>query len=140
MSTKRDILYGREKDLSVAEFRQVLAESGLGAIRPVDEDRLGRMLAGANMVVTARRDAPGKPLVGIARCVTDFSWCAYVPELAVSRSAQGLGIGQGLLVEARRLLGPEVSLVLVSVPDAVGFYEHAGMERIAASFMFRRER
>lgn len=141
MSENETILYGSETELPVDAFRRVLVESGLGAIRPVDDmERLGRMVSGANLMVTARRDVPGRPLVGVARCVTDFSWCAFVPELAVSRDAQGLGIGQGLLAEARRLLGPEVALFLVSVPEAVGFYERAGMEHLADSFMFRRTR
>ncbi|EKF16829.1 GNAT family N-acetyltransferase [Nitratireductor pacificus] len=141
MDRDQTIFYGSEADLPVDAFRRVLAESGLGAIRPVDDaERLGRMVSGANLIVTARRGAPEGPLVGVARCVTDFSWCAFVPELAVSRDAQGLGIGQGLLAEARRLLGPEVALFLVSVPEAVGFYKRAGMEHLADSFMFRRTR
>ena len=141
MTAPPPILYGREDGLDSAEFRQVLVESGLGAIRPVDDEaRLEAMLAGADLIVTARRDEPGRPLLGAARCVTDFSWCCYMSELAVSRSAQGLGIGLGLLKETRRLIGPQVSLVLASVPDAVGFYERAGMERIADAFWYRRER
>lgn len=135
------IIYGREETLPVTEFRQVLDASGLGAIRPVDDEaRLTAMLAGANLIVTARRDELGRPLLGIARCITDFSWCCYLSELAVAHSAQGLGIGKGLLDETRRLLGPEVSLMLASVPDAVGFYERAGMLRIADAFWYRRER
>ncbi|MBB4017825.1 ribosomal protein S18 acetylase RimI-like enzyme [Chelatococcus caeni] len=141
MTASRPILYGREDSLDRAEFRRVLIESGLGAIRPVDDEaRLEAMLSGADLIVTARRDEPGRPLLGVARCVTDFSWCCYLSELAVSRSAQGLGIGKGLLDETRRLIGPQVSLMLASVPDAVGFYERAGMARIADAFWYRRER
>lgn len=116
------ILYARESSLETAEFRRVLVESGLGAIRPVDDAaRLGEMLAGADLILTARRDEPGRPLVGVARCVTDFAWCCYLSELAVCASAQGLGVGRGLLEEARRQIGPRVALFLASVPDAVGF-------------------
>ncbi len=57
-------------------------------------------------------------MVGVARGVTDHVWCCYIAELAVVASAQGLGSGQGLLAEARRLLGPQVSLILVYVPNA----------------------
>ena len=98
------------------------------------------MLSAADLIVTARLAEPGSPLVGIARGVTDFAWCCYLSELAVSRSAQGLGIGRGLLGEARRRLGPDVALILASVPEAVGFYERAGMERIADAFWYRRKR
>ena len=134
------IRYGREQDLDVAEFRRVLVDSGLSRIRPVDDEpRLQAMLAGANLIVTARLDQPGRPLVGVGRAVTDSVWCCYLSDLAVSPSAQGLGVGKGLLDEARRQLGPQVSLYLVSVPDAVGFYERAGMTRIADAFSYKRE-
>ncbi|MGO4127248.1 GNAT family N-acetyltransferase [Inquilinus sp. YAF38] len=134
------ILYGREQDLDVAEFRRVLVESGLGRIRPVDdEQRLQAMLAGANLIVTARLDQPGRPLVGVGRAVNDSVWCCYLSDLAVVPSAKGLGVGRGLLDEARRQLGPQVSLHLASVPEAVGFYERAGMTRIADAFSYKRE-
>jgi hypothetical protein len=38
MSRDARVLYAREPDLPVAEFRRVLVESGLGAIRPVDDE------------------------------------------------------------------------------------------------------
>src|SRR5262245_28342322 len=134
MSSTSRIVYAREPGLSVAEFRRVLVESGLGAIRPVDdESRLRQMISNANLIVTAR-DAPGSTLVGVARCFTDFSWSCYLSDLAVSASVQGAGIGKGLLDEARRQLGPRVSLILASVPDAVGFYERAGMAPLPNCF------
>ena len=130
--------FAREPDLPVAEFRQVLVESGLGATRPVDDaPRLQAMLSGAGLLMTARRDGR---LVGVARCLTDFSWNCYVSELAVSASAQGLGIGQGLLDAVRRELGPQVSVVLASVPEAVDFYERIGMPRLPDAFCWKRQR
>jgi ribosomal protein S18 acetylase RimI-like enzyme len=141
MTQQLHILYAREPNLDVAEFRRVLVESNLGASRPVgDEARLKAMLAGANLTVTARLEQPGNPLVGLARCSTDFSWNCYVSELVVSASMQGLGIGKGLLDEVRRQLGPTVSVVLASVPEAVGFYQRVGMARLPDAFWYRRER
>lgn len=141
MSEKPEILYACEPDLDAIEFGRVLRESGLGAIRPIDDEaRLRRMITGAGLIVTARRNVEGRPLVGVARSVTDFSWCAYLSDLAVSSKAQGLGIGQGLIDETRRQLGPDVGLMLASVPEAVGFYERIGMGRIDDAFWFRRER
>lgn len=134
------ILYAREPTIEVAEFRQVLERSGLGAIRPVaDEPRLQAMLSAANLIVTARLDQADATLVGVARCVTDFAWCCYLSELAVSASAQGLGIGKGLLDAVRQQVGPQVSVILASVPDAVGFYERAGMARMQDTFWYKRE-
>src|SRR5262245_14141002 len=102
----RGVLYAREASLDAAEFRRVLIESGLAAIRPVADPALREaMLKASNLVVTARLDEPGSPLVGVARSVTDFAWCCYLSELAVSASAQRLGIGKGLLDESRRQLG-----------------------------------
>ncbi|MER8640648.1 GNAT family N-acetyltransferase [Mesorhizobium sp. M1365] len=135
MTTRSTILYASEPGLGIAEFRRVLVESGLGETRPVDDHaRLKAMLTSADLVLTARIDAPGKPLVGIARGITDFSWVCYISELAVSASAQGLGIGKGLMDEARRQLGPSVAISLISMPDAVGFYQRIGMERMPNAF------
>lgn len=140
MNPKVRVLYAREQSLDAAEFRRVLVESGLGEHRPVDDEpRLKQMLSGANLIVTARLERPGSPLVGVARGVTDSCWCCYVSEVAVSKEAQGLGIGQGLLDEARRQIGPRVTLMLASYPNAVGFYERIGMTRWADSFLFKRE-
>lgn len=140
MTAQSKIIYAREPELDVAEFRRVLVESTLGETRPVDDDaRLQAMLSGANLVLTARLDIEGRPLIGVIRAITDFSWVCYVSELAVSQSAQGLGIGKGLMDAARRQLGPSVAISLISMPDAVGFYERIGMTRMADAFWFSRE-
>lgn len=140
MAENSNVLYAREAALDIDEFRRVLVESGLGESRPVDDAaRLQAMLAGANLVLTARLDVEGKPLVGVIRAMTDFSWVCYISELAVSRSAQGLGIGKGLMDEARRQLGPSVAISLISMPDAVGFYDRIGMKRMPDAFWFSRK-
>ncbi|HJR73351.1 MAG TPA: GNAT family N-acetyltransferase [Luteimonas sp.] len=140
MNDPSRVIYGREPTLPVEDFRRVLVESGLGATRPVDDAaRLQAMLSGSNLIVTARLGADDGLLVGVARCMTDFSWNCYLSELAVSSNAQKLGIGKGLLDETRRQLGPSVSLILASVPDAVGFYERVGMARLPDAFWFKRE-
>ena len=135
MAESTPIHYARESALTVAEFRRVLMESGLGTTRPVDDlPRLATMLSGAGLVVTARLARPDGALVGVARCMTDFAWICYLSELAVSKAAQGLGVGQGLLAEVRRQLGPNVSVMLASVPSAVSFYERIGMPRMPDAF------
>lgn len=130
-----------EPALEVDEFRRVLVESGLGATRPVDDrPRLRAMLSAADLVLTARRDEPGRALVGVARGITDSAWCCYIAELAVCASAQRLGVGRALLEAARQHLGPQVSVVLHSMPDAAAFYERIGMGRVEHAFWFPRER
>jgi ribosomal protein S18 acetylase RimI-like enzyme len=141
MTTQSKIIYASEPELDVAEFRRVLVESTLGETRPVDDaPRLQTMLAKAGLVLTARLDIEGRPLIGVARAITDFSWVCYISELAVSQSAQGLGIGKGLMDAARRELGPSVAISLISMPDAVGFYERIGMKRMTDAFWFSRKR
>jgi len=140
MTVPSKILYASEPDLDVAEFRRVLVESTLGEARPVDDAaRLKTMLANADLVLTARLDIEGKPLIGVARAITDFSWVCYISDLAVSQSAQGLGIGKGLMDAARRTLGPNVAISLISMPDAAGFYERIGMKRMTDAFWFSRK-
>lgn len=133
------ILYGCEPNLDVDDFCRVLLESGLGATRPTnDRARMQQMLTQADVIVTAWLDRADRLLVGVARSITDFSWCCYLSELAVSTAAQGMGVGKGLIDETRRLLGPRVSLILASIPESVGFYERIGMPRQADAFWFKR--
>ena len=130
--------YAVEKTVSIDEFRSLLRASGLAARRPVDEpERLEAMLRNANVVVTARLDGD---LVGIARSVSDFAFCCYLSDLAVSREAQGRGIGARLIEETRLHVGPTVSVILSSVPEATGFYEKIKMAPLPNCFWHRRQR
>ena len=140
MAGPSKVLFASEPKLDVAEFRRVLVDSGLGKVRPVDDEaRLQTMLDNANLVLTARLDRPDRQLVGVARGMTDFSWVCYISDLAVSKAAQGLGVGKGLMHEAQRQLGPSVAISLISMPDAVGFYERIGMTRMTDAFWFSRK-
>jgi len=131
-------VYAVEPDLTAEEFRQVLVASTLAERRPADDlPRLERMLRGANLIVTARIDGA---LVGVARSVTDFSYCCYLSDLAVSQTAQGRGIGNELIQRTRNMCGPEVSVILLAAPKAVSFYERIGMPRHPAAFIYRSER
>jgi hypothetical protein len=45
------------------------------------------------------------------------------------------------LIEAtKKVIGPEVSLILSSVPEAVGFYERIGMLQLPNGYWFRRQK
>nr|WP_234898228.1 GNAT family N-acetyltransferase [Aeromonas veronii] len=54
------------------------------------------MLDHANLLITAWQ---GETLVGVARSVTDFHFCCYLSDLAVTESVQGQGIGKALIRE-----------------------------------------
>jgi GNAT superfamily N-acetyltransferase len=130
------IVYAREQNLSVADYVGVLGETTMRGKRPLaNTERIGRMIAGANFIVTAREDGV---ILGLARCISDNVWIAYCAELAVKESAQGRGIGAGLIAKARELLGPGIGLLLVSELEAVGFYERIGMERFDRAFFHNR--
>jgi ribosomal protein S18 acetylase RimI-like enzyme len=114
------IVYAQESSLSAREFRDVLIASTLGERRPVgDTTRLDEMLRKANLVLTARAD--GK-LVGVARALTDFSFCCYLSDLAVDAAFQNRGIGRRLIEETHRAAGPRSSLILISAPAAEAYY------------------
>lgn len=132
------LTYAVETHVTIDEFRDVLNRSGLGKRRPVDDvERLGSMLANANLVVTARMDGE---LVGIARAMTDFSFSCYLSDLAVVDNAKGRGIGAALVEALRQHLGPTVNVILSAVPEAVPFYQRIGMAALPDCFWYRRER
>lgn len=132
------VTYSVETEVTVEEFRQLLDSSGLGQRRPVsDSMRLERMLQSADLVITARVDGL---LVGIARSLTDFSFCCYLSDLAVAPEVQGLGVGAKLVELTRQEIGPTVSLILNSVPESIGFYEKIQMKPLPNCYWYRRER
>jgi predicted N-acetyltransferase YhbS len=120
-----EIEYARETNLPVHEFIDVLNRSTLGQRRPVhDRERIQRMLANATIVITARAD--GK-VVGVARAISDFSFCCYLSDLAVDVAHQKQGIGKRLIEAVRAAAGPETTLILLAAPAAVAYYPHIGM-------------
>jgi len=132
------ITYETIDDLDPDIFISVLIRSGLAERRPAsDRDRIARMLAGSNLVVVAR---DGTDVIGVARSLTDHAYCCYLSDLAVDTAYQGRGIGRRLIEETRRAAGPETMCLLLSAPDAIGFYEAIGMPRQSRAFMFPRER
>ena len=133
-----EVVYVRERMLDATEFIDVLQRSGLSERRPVDDrDRIERMLANANLIITAR-DA-GR-LVGVSRALTDYAYCCYLSDLAVDRQYQRSGIGLRLIYETRRAAGPEAACILLSAPGALGFYRAIGMPQSDRAFVFERER
>ena len=135
-----DIVYAREQDLPVADYAEVIAHSTL--TRPLrDSERMATMLAGSNLIVTARLDGR---CVGLARCMSDGGWVAYCADLAVDDRYQGRGIGRGLLAKVKEIIGDGVGLVLLSVPAAIPFYEKMGpamgFERNGDAFWLGRTR
>ena len=136
-----EIVYARDSALSVDEYIDVVGNSDLGATRPIaDRERVARMIAGSNLVVTARLDGR---CIGLARTIADFAWTAYCCDLAVHDDFQGRGIGKALLQASKEALGEEVGLALFSMPGAVPFYdklEPIGMKRNGDGYFWTRTR
>ncbi|HTD52708.1 MAG TPA: GNAT family N-acetyltransferase, partial [Thermoanaerobaculia bacterium] len=95
-----------------------------GLRRPVDDrETMADMLRHGNLVLSAWE---GSLLVGIARSLTDFSYVAYLSDLAVRESHQRLGIGTELIRQTRAAMGPRSMLVLLAAPAAVEYYPRVG--------------
>ncbi|WP_030017871.1 GNAT family N-acetyltransferase [Streptomyces monomycini] len=113
--------------LDVEEASALYRASTLAERRPVDDvERFTQMLAGANLVVTARTE-DGR-LIGIARSMTDGAYATYLSDLAVDVAFQGQGVGREL-VRVTREAAPRAKLILLSAPGAVDYYPHIGFSR-----------
>ena len=122
------ISFQREADLSVDEFHDLLVRSTLGDRRPISErNRLQGMLENADILISARTQ--DRRLVGIARSITDYSYCTYLSDLAVDTEFQKQGIGKELIRQTRLASGLDVRLILLSAPKAVDYYPHIGFEK-----------
>ena len=87
------------------------------------------MLDNANLLVTAwaGNDLVDSDLVGVARCVTDFSYCCYLSDIAVLDSYQHQGIGKMLIQKIEEQLPPTCKIILLSAPQAVDYYPKIGL-------------
>lgn len=132
------LTYALEPELSVAEFTDLLVRSTLAERRPVDDPvRIGRMLANADLVVTARHDGL---LVGVSRALTDGGYCTYLSDLAVDAAFQGQGIGRELIRLTHEAAGDETTLILLAAPKARTYYPHIGMRHHDACWVLDRAR
>lgn len=130
-----NIVYCPEPKLSRHEFIDILERSGLSARRPVNNKvTIDGMLSNASLVITARDASFDNRLIGVSRCVTDFTYCCYCSDLAVDQDYQGKGIGSALIDASREKLEPTCSFFLISAPQAVAFYERINMPRIERVF------
>ncbi len=122
-----DVSYQLELGLPPDEFVDLLRRSTLAERRPVDEPNtiLG-MLEHADVIITAR--SSGK-LVGVARAITDFSYCTYLSDLAVDVALQRQGIGRELIRRTHEAAGLHTTLILLAAPKAESYYPHIGMKQ-----------
>ena len=126
----------RENPKILPEDLSLLFKSA-GMRRPVDDlRRLQKMIENASLTIGA---FVGPKLVGIARSMTDFSYCCYLSDLAVHADFQRRGIGDELIRRTLAKIGPQCSLVLVSAPGAMSYYPARGFELMDNGWIIKRK-
>ncbi|MBE3570412.1 MAG: GNAT family N-acetyltransferase [Bacillales bacterium] len=104
-----EIVYKYNEPVKAEDVIQVFRNSGIN--RPIGQkERIQKMLDHANLILTAWDH---NRLVGIARALTDFSYCCYLSDLAVDQDYQKSGIGKELIERIREIIGEEVALILI---------------------------
>ncbi len=118
------ISYRVGNDLDLDDVIELFRATSLGVRRPLDDrDAIANMIRHGNLMATAW---DGPLLVGIGRTMTDFSFVAYMSDLAVRESHQRQGIGRELIRITRNELGLKTTLVLLAAPAAVDYYPQLG--------------
>lgn len=130
-----EIEYLVNAPLEIAQIIELYGNCGLP--RPIhDEARMKEMFANSTLVVSAWS---GAELIGISRALTDFVWCCYLADLAIRKDFQKAGIGRKLVELTREKVGEKSMVLLLSVPDALGYYPKIGMEKVENGFIFNRQ-
>lgn len=130
------ITYKTNSKVEPHQLADLFRSSGLR--RPVDDlGRIKRMIDNANLLITAWE---GDRLIGVARAVTDFSYCCYLSDLAIAKEYQHNGIGHELITEVKNRIGDECMLLLLSSPEAMDYYPKIGLEKTGNAFIINRKK
>ncbi|WP_369646552.1 GNAT family N-acetyltransferase [Variovorax sp. V118] len=130
------IEYRHNVPLDPVDVAGVFDRSGIK--RPTNDlARIARMFAAPSLLLSAWVD---NELVGLSRSLTDHAYCCYLSDLAVDKKYQGHGIGRELVQRTQALIGDEVSLILLSAPDAMSYYPTLGFELAQNAYVIRRKR
>ncbi|UVI28017.1 GNAT family N-acetyltransferase [Paenibacillus spongiae] len=131
------ITYSEDKQLRAIDVAQVFRSSGIK--RPYEDlERIQRMIDHSDIMISAW--AGNNRLIGLARAVTDYSYCCYLSDLAVDKEYKNQGIGRELVRRLQAVSGDECSLVLLSAPGAVDYYPRLGFEHTDKAFVMARKR
>lgn len=128
------IVYAQSRRITPEQLAHVFTRSGIN--RPVDDlPRLEKMLQHGSVLITAW---DGANLIGVARALTDFSFCCYLSDLAVDRDYQKKGIGQALIAQVRSAIGNDTMLLLLAAPSAMSYYPKIGFDAVANGWVSPR--
>ena len=129
------ITYRINYPVSATQAAELFDRSGIR--RPTDDlNRIQTMLDQANLTITAW---DGEALVGIGRALTDFSFCCYLSDLAVTQEYQREGIGREIINRLERTLDPEVTVLLLSAPEAMLYYPKVGFKKADNGWILQRQ-
>jgi len=132
---KMEIEYIEGAQITVEQAIELYKDSTLGERRPVDRpDIFEGMLKNANLTISAWHQGE---LVGISRTLTDFTYVAYLADLAVHAKYQKRGIGKRLIEETKSRLGKECMVVLLASPKANEYYPKIGFEHNPRAWVLR---
>lgn len=107
-----------------------------GLPRPThDPKRIKAMFENSDLIITAWDQ---DKLVGVSRTITDWVWCSYLADLAVSPDYKRSGIGKKLIDLTREKIGEQSMLLLLSVPTAMDYYPKVGFVRENRAFTIHR--
>ncbi|WP_114732085.1 GNAT family N-acetyltransferase [Vibrio cholerae] len=122
-----EVEYFVNRPITPEQFVDLLNQTTLGARRPTDNyECISGMLENADLLVSAWI---GERLVGIARSVTDFHYCCYLSDLAVSEQNQSKGIGKELIRQTFVSLKKGCKLILLAAPQATKYYPKIGFKQ-----------
>ena len=130
------IIYRNNVKISAEQAIELYIRSTLGERRPIGNVKTFEdMLANANLMITAWDQ---EKLVGIARTLTDFSYVAYLADLAVDDRYQKQGIGKQLVEETKSRIGSECIIVLLAAPKANDYYQKIGFEHNSRAWTLKK--
>jgi ribosomal protein S18 acetylase RimI-like enzyme len=133
---KQQITYKVNEYISPEELSTVFRNSGIK--RPIDDlPRLQRMIENGDLLITAWDT---DKLVGVARAITDFSYCCYLSDLAVDQHYQKQGIGKELIRLVQGQITEEVTLLLLSSPVAMDYYPRIGFDKVDNGYRILRKK
>lgn len=136
MKTFAEVSYQINESIKPEELSNVFKVSGIK--RPFNDlKRLQKMIENSNVLITAWDN---ELLIGVARALTDYSYCCYLSDLAVDKDYQHQGIGKELVKLLQEHIGEEVSLLLLSSPTAMEYYPKIGFKKIENGFKIPREK
>ena len=130
------ISYKVNAKLEAHQLAQLFTASGIK--RPSEDlNRIKSMIDNANLTITAW---DGDRLVGVARALSDFSFCCYLSDLAVDKEYQKKGIGHELVSEIQKQIGEECNLLLLAASESMDYYPKIGFDRIGNAYLIPRKK